>query len=134
MPIRKTINVITDTEADEETLSRLKQGMDLLCGVKTTAQEVSWTRNFRRCVLPFSHAVWGYLRVEDSNVTLGCCGGTLSEYVVMMKDDRGVMHSIRLDREKNARYILTCLEKANPDCRIGYTAENKKYFGITEAK
>ena len=119
MPIRKTINVITGTEADEETLSRLKQGMDLLCGVKTTAQEVSWTRNFRRCVLPFSHAVWGYLRVEDSNVTLGCCG---------------VMHSIRLDREKNARYILTCLEKANPDCRIGYTAENKKYFGVSEAK
>lgn len=66
-------------------------------------------------------------------MTLGCCGGVLQEFRVQMRAVDGRMTMLNFDREPNAIEVMDAIKAHNPDAAIGFTAENKARFGVTDA-
>jgi len=63
-------------------------------------------------------------------VTLGCCGGVIQEFRVIMRPNQGEDVMVWFERESEAIRLMEIIHEKNPDCAQGFTAENKKRFGV----
>lgn len=63
-------------------------------------------------------------------MTLGCCGGVIQEFRVIMRPSQGEDVMVWFERESEAIRLMEIIHEKNPDCAQGFTAENKKRFGV----
>ena len=118
----------------EDAAERLKapETTELFGGVYLTANEVVWSRLLKHYAMPYAEIAWAYKQIEESHVSLGCCGGVLEEFRVVLLDARLRRCVVTFDRERFADALLECIAEKNPRTAIGYTVENRSRFGRVE--
>lgn len=125
---RKIYHAVTGAEMDRTIYDRISAGRSFLDGVVLTEQEVVFSKGVRRICMPFADVLWAYRRVVESHTTLGCCGGVLQDFRVVMRHPSGCEVSVSFEREANAIAVLEEISRRCPEAAIGYTEENKLRF------
>lgn len=124
---RRISHALTSALADEGVYPRIDGGRQLLGGVVLTDQEIVFSKGIRRVFMPYAEIVWAFRRVEESHVTLGCCGGVLQEFHLVLRNASGREVLVTFDRENLAVAALDHIA-AHSQAAIGYTAEHKARF------
>ena len=91
-----------------------------------------WRHYLKRFYLPYADIRWAYRQVEESHVSLGCCGGVLQEFRVLLRGEAGEPAALTFDREQDAARLLELIARLAPGCAIGWTKENRLRFGVPE--
>ena len=130
--LRKIQHCMTKNAAPEEVVQRSKapEALTMLNNVTVTEKEIIFPSNFKRMYMPFEEIVWAYRQVAESRVSLGCCGGVIEEFRVIVRNAEGQTAMITYDREDNAKQLLEMIRERCPDAAIGFTKENKERFGV----
>lgn len=124
---RKMIHAITGETADEALRQRLTHGRELFGGTVLTNREIVFSKGISRQYIPLDEINWAFRRVEESHVTLGCCGGVLQDFHVILRHTSGREVKLTFDREQVAVAVLDHIAQ-NSQAAIGYTEENKARF------
>ena len=126
----KIFHALTGAPADaglEERL-RAQTTVEPLAGIRATDRELVFRHYLKRLYLPYAEIVWAYRQIEESHVSLGCCGGVLEEHRVVLKGRDGGAVALSFDRESDAARLLDFLHERNEACAIGFTRENRERF------
>ena len=127
------IHALTGAPADAALPERLAAPTtrEPLAGILFTTHELVWRRYLKHIYLPYADIVWAYRQVEESHVSLGCCGGVLQEFRVILRAADGAQAALTFDREADAALLLTHLHAQCPTLPIGWTRENRARFNVT---
>ncbi len=127
---RKIHHVFTKELADESIYERVASGKEYLGGIIVTDREIIFNKGIRKVFLPYEEIVWAYRQIEESHMSLGCCGGVLEEFRVIMFCKNGEKAVVSSDRESIAIAIIDYISQICSDVVIGYTDENKAKFEL----
>lgn len=128
----KLLHAVTGEVAPQEIVSRWKNGNNtpMTNSVIAGEREIFFRQKWKHYYMPYEELIWAYRQVAESHVTLGCCGGVIQEFRVIMRPKQGEDAKVWFDRETEAVQLMDIIQQRNPDCAIGFTDENKKRFGI----
>lgn len=126
----RLIHPWTGAAAADDVQLRMKEtpAADRLEGAVLLEDCIVFRHGLKRFALPWNDIRWAYRQVEDSHVTLGCCGGVLQEFRVIMRGEGENRSVVSFQREQEAIRLLETVARQNPGCAIGYTQENRQRF------
>lgn len=90
--------------------------------------KIIYKKMLKTCEIQTADLVWGYLQQEDVSAKM-CCGSFNAEIGrVILVDKNGKKETFQFESMQEARDLLTRIQEANPDMRVGYTKENQERF------
>lgn len=125
--IRSLTHAVTKMPADEAVKARVSAADDLL-SARLSDAEIAFPVRLHMEFLPYNDIVWAYRRLEESHVSLGCCGGVLEDHRLMLITKEGKTVTVNFDRERFITRALELIHERAPHIAIGWTEENRARF------